>query len=99
MEDGGWRMESVLRSLDLPFSIIRPPSTFHRRQPPADLIENQTAGFRRGHAGIVDDLGPEGDHQGCHRALAVALVARREVFPDAVGLTAAGALFQFGVEI
>ena len=53
----------------------------------------------RGHAGIVDDLRAERDHQRRDGALAVALVARGEVFIHAVGGAPRRALGQRRVEV
>ena len=77
-------MENVFRGLAWPFSIIHPPSSFYRRQPAVDFRQDQAARLFGGHLRVVDDLGPQGDHQRRRRPLAVALIARREILLHSV---------------
>ena len=57
-------------------------------------VEQQSARLLRSHVGIVDDLRAQRDHQRRDGALAVALVARGEIFIHAIGGAARGTLFQ-----
>src|ERR1035438_6448037 len=61
------------------------------RHPLLDVRQDHPAGLLRGHLRVIDDLGPERDHQRRCGALAVALIARREVLLDAIRRPAARA--------
>ena len=97
MEDGRWkeRFEHfVFAIFHLQSSIIAFP-----RKPRPDFLQNQPARLLRRQVRVVDDLCAERHHQRRNGALAVALVARGEIFIHAVGGAAARALLQFCVEI
>src|SRR4051812_39374909 len=67
-------------------------------QPLAKILDDQGAGFARGHRRIVNHPRAESDHQWRGGALAVALIACGKVFIHAFGGAAFSALFDVGVE-
>src|ERR1035441_9268993 len=69
------------------------------RHPLLDIRQYRGARLLRGHLRVVYDLGPERDHQRRRGALAVALVARREVLLNAVRRPAARALRQLRIQV
>jgi hypothetical protein len=70
-----------------------------RSEPFANVIDDHPAGLRGGHFGIIDDLCAERDHQRRGGALAVALIAGREILIHTFGGAALGALVEVRVEI
>ena len=75
------------------------PASSPRRQPLLHLGDDARAGFLWFLAGVVDDERAERNHERRGGALAVAVVARGEVFIHALIGTALGSLLQAGVEV
>src|ERR1035441_9154544 len=69
------------------------------RHPLLDIRQDHRARLLRGHLRVVYDLGPERDHQRRRGALAVALIARREVLLDAIRRPAARPLRQVRIQV
>src|SRR5262245_8418242 len=65
---------------------------------PNDFQDLSASLFCR-HAGIVHDDSAEGDHERRGGTLAIALVARCQVFLDTIGLPASGSFLESGVEV
>src|SRR6266446_3577606 len=92
----GWslRISSfvILSGFDIRVSDFPPlicPLPF--RHLPLYIRDNGPAGLVRGHLRVVDDLGPQRDHERRGGALAVAQVSRGQIFLHALGGAAPGA--------
>src|SRR5262245_64466305 len=98
---------STSASNSTPCAVASPPrllslcelSSFALFQSLTHIINNHLARLLRGHLGIIDHARAEGDHQRRRGALAVALVASRQVFIHALGGAAPRAFMNTSIKI
>src|SRR5436190_18800387 len=68
-------------------------------KPLPNLRDDQLAGFGSGHPGIVDHGSAERNPERSAGALAVTLITRGQIFPDAFGFAARGTFFDASVQV